>query len=111
MCTKLRPALVTAFALLTLAACPACPGSVIANSPTVAVQDVLCLISVYAVQVQAGTSPAQAILNSASQCNLAQDIATQVLGAHIAAEQQESRAYTDAGTLVDAGTPVLGKKK
>jgi hypothetical protein len=103
---KLRYTLST-LALLGLSACP---GSVIAKSPVVAVQDILCLISQYSTQVQAGTSVAQAILNAASQCNLAEDIATQVLGAHIAAEERELRPYTDSGTFVDAGAPVFVKK-
>jgi hypothetical protein len=106
MCIKLRPAL-AALALLGLSACP---GSVISKYPTVAVEDVLCLIQQYSTQVQAGTTPAQAIINAASQCNLAVDIATQVLGAHIAGEEREARPMTDAGTFVDAGAPIFVKK-
>jgi hypothetical protein len=92
------------FALLSLSACP---GSVIQTQPTVAVQDILCLISTFSTEVQAGTLWEQAILDSASKCNVAQDIATQVLGAHMAAAEREGRPYTDAGTLVDAGAPAV----
>ena len=84
-----------------------CPGSVIANSPTVAVQDVLCLIGQFSTEVQGGTLWEQAIIDSASKCNVAQDIATQVLSAHMAGLEREARPYTDAGTLVDAAAPAL----
>lgn len=90
-----------------LLALTGCPGSVIANSPTVAVQDVLCLISTFSTEVQSGTLWEQAVLDSASKCNVAQDIATQVLGAHMAAAEREGRPYTDSGTLVDAGAPAV----
>jgi hypothetical protein len=87
--------------------CASCPGvstQTVATDVTIAVQDVLCLIQTYSAEVGGGVVPAQAVLDAASKCQVAQTAATTILASHVAAEQAEH------GVNPDGGAPATAKK-
>jgi hypothetical protein len=96
MCTASRPLFaMLPFAALFAAALAACTPAQVAQGTTdvaVGVKDVICLINVYSTEVQGGTSVAQAVLDAASKCSIAQDIAGTILASHRAGVEREARA-------------------
>jgi hypothetical protein len=113
MCTASKA--LYAFGPLALATIisSACTPAQVAQAGTdvlVALKDVICVMDTYSTEVQGGVSVVQAGIDAASKCGVAQDVTSNILASHVAAEQREARPTTPEGGLVDAGAPVLGKR-
>jgi hypothetical protein len=107
MCNPFKVVLASALALSAVVSCGTLNQDV--GVATVAINDVLCVLNVYSTEVQGGFNPVQAGIDAASKCNVAENVASQILGSHVAAEERELRPMTDAGGLVDAKAAILVK--
>ena len=77
-------------AMIFGSACGASLGTVVSDT-VVALKDVICLLTTYSTNVQAGQTPAQATLNAAQSCGVSSDVANTILASHKAAEERETR--------------------